>query len=159
MTRTLQSVRGAVGVVAVGVLAVVVLTLLVSACASRQQTGAVVGAGAGAATGAAISDGHPVITLLGAVLGAAVGSEVGRAMDGYDRQRIAFALEGNRTHQPTVWENPDTGYQYRVTPTRTYYDQRRPCREFAMHAQIDGRWERVYGVACRRGDGRWEMVS
>ena len=58
------------------------------------------------------------------------------------------------------WVNPDTGYEYRMTPVDTYYqapDQ--PCREFQMLVDMRGQPERVFGTACRQPDGSWEIVG
>lgn len=140
-------------------IALATLGLLSIGCATRQQTGAVVGAGAGGAAGAAVTEGHPVGILLGAIFGAALGSEIGRTLDEYDRRRAAVILESNRTYEPGAWTNPDTGQAYRMTPVRTYRDERGPCREFRMEAQVGDGWEEVYGTACRQADGSWQIIS
>ncbi len=130
---------------------------LSASCATKQGTGAVAGAGVGGLAGHAI--GGDVGMLIGAVAGAAVGSEIGRQLDEYDRQRAAYFLERNATNQTSTWVNPDTGYEYRVTPTDTYEREGEPCREFRMDTRIEGEWQEVEGVACRREDGAWQIVS
>jgi surface antigen len=85
----------------------------------------------------------------------AVGGSIGRTMDEVDRMRTAQALEAVRTGVPSTWQNPDTGNQYSVTPTRTTMTATGPCREYTVKALIGGRPETVYGTACRQPDGSW----
>lgn len=132
---------------------------LMAGCATRQQTGAIAGAGVGGLAGAAITD-SSVGALIGAVFGAALGSEIGRSFDMYDRRHAAVILEDYESNRPGAWVNPDTGYQYRMTPTRTYRAERGlPCREFRMEAEVSTGWEEVYGTACRQPDGTWKIQS
>ena len=76
-------------------------------------------------------------------------------MDETDRLKTSLALENVRTGVSTTWRNPDTMNEYAVTPTRTYAEDARPCREYTTEAWIDGRRETVYGTACRQADGTW----
>jgi surface antigen len=80
-------------------------------------------------------------------------------MDDSDRYRAGQALESTPSQQTSSWENPDTGNRYEVTPTRTYYDDTRPCREYTTEAWIDGRRETVRGTACRLDDGTWQASN
>jgi surface antigen len=133
---------------------------IAAGCATRQQTGAVVGAGAGAGLGAAVTGGGTVGTLLGAVAGAAIGSEIGRAMDEEDRRRAATVLETVPTAETDVWRNPDSGYTYEMTPTRTFYaESGLPCREFSVDVIVGNQIEEAYGTACRQADGSWRIVE
>ncbi len=133
--------------------------LTTAACYTHEQTGALAGAGVGAATGSALTRGSAVGTVIGALIGAAVGAEIGRQMDEADRRHMSYALEYHATDQPAAWVNPDTGYEYTLTPTNTYDGDDGPCREFAMEVWIDGRQDWVYGTACRMPDGTWQMVN
>jgi surface antigen len=96
---------------------------------------------------------------LGTLIGASIGGSVGRSMDEVDRMKVGATLETTRTGVTTRWENPDTGHEYAVTPTRTYETAEGPCREYTMDAQIGGRTEQVYGTACRQPDGSWRIVE
>jgi hypothetical protein len=75
----------------------------VTGCAGyRTQTGAAIGAGAGALAGQAI--GHNTeSTLIGAALGGLTGAVVGNAMDTYDAQRYGY-----RNSPPP--SGPELGY-------------------------------------------------
>ena len=79
-------------------------------------------------------------------------------MDDVDRLKAQRTLEGTPTGQTTSWRNPDSGYQYEVTPTRTYQEQGRPCREYTTEAWIDGKRETIRGTACREPDGSWRAI-
>lgn len=154
---------------------VLAVVLAATGCATqgpREQSGMVIGAVAGGLLGAAISDGthhhgryyyhdgdgvSAAAVLIGALAGAAIGGSIGRYMDETDRLYAGNALENVRTGVPSTWRNPDTGYEYEITPTRTYDTASGPCREYTLEAMIGGKAETVYGTACRQPDGSWEI--
>lgn len=141
----------------VSVLALLALLLLTS-CANRAQTGAAGGAAAGAIIGQAI--GHNTGgTLIGAAVGTMLGYIVGTEMDKYDRQQLDHMYERGVSNQRSSWVNPDTGYQYAVTPQPAYQDSgsNRICRRAEIEAIIDGRPERTLSTACRNQYGQWEL--
>lgn len=123
-------------------------------CATKQGTGTAVGGAAGGALGYAIG-GWPGL-VIGGIAGGAVGNVVGQSMDQEDRRRAAYALEQNRRME---WENAQTGARYEVVPTQTSQQQGRECRNFQMTAYVDGKPDEMTGLACRRGDGSWEMMN
>ncbi len=137
------------------------LAVALVGCATREEAGAVTGAAIGATLGAAVAGKHDrgLAIILGAMAGAAIGSTIGRYMDEQDRMRTSLVLEKNRTHQSSTWVNPDTGYRYTVTPTRTFKTAEGPCREFTVDALIGGKRQEVYGTACRQPDGSWKVVK
>jgi surface antigen len=55
--------------------------------------------------------------------------------------------------------NPDTGGQFQMTPTQTYQAAQGPCRDYTLHAVIDGRTEQIHGTACRQPDGSWQAIG
>lgn len=124
---------------------------------TRENTGQLIGGIAGGVLGAQVGDGsgRTAAIVAGTLLGAYLGGELARYMDDNDRLRANRALEYTPSNQTSSWQNPDTGYRYDVTPQRTYYEDGTPCREYSTRAWIDGREERVYGTACRSGDGTW----
>ena len=142
-----------------GILLLSSATMLMNGCATREQTGQVIGGAAGAAAGSQVGggSGRTIATIGGAILGAAIGGNVGERMDENDRQQAASVLENAETGTSTEWVNPDTSDRYAVMPTNTYQsDAGQPCRDYTMDAVIDGRNETINGTACRRADGTWE---
>jgi surface antigen len=127
---------------------------------TKQDIGMTAGAVLGGVLGAQIGhgSGSTAATIAGAALGAFLGSSIGKSMDRTDQLATAQALELSQSDRPTVWRNPDTGYTYSVTPTRTYETASGPCREFTTIGQIGGRNETVYGTACRQRDGTWKAL-
>jgi surface antigen len=135
----------------------------------REQTGMLIGGTLGALVGATTSysrhrdwyrggDGYSTAAIvIGALAGAAIGGAIGRHMDDLDRQYAGYALENVRTGVPSTWRNPDTGYEYEITPTETYESGSGPCREYVLEAMIGGEKETIYGTACRQADGSWKM--
>ncbi len=134
-----------------------VAALTMTACATQEQTGRLLGGAAGAAAGSQVGDGtgRTVATIGGAILGAVIGGAIGGRMDDNDRVVSAAALENSRLGQSTRWVNPDTGNSYEIQPTRTFESNSRPCRDYTMNAVIDGRNEKIEGTACRQADGSW----
>lgn len=145
------------GVMAAGLLSV---SLLSGCLVTPEQQGGLVGAGVGAAVGSTIGHGagRGAAIVLGALLGSNIGANIGRGMSEQDRVQTAQAMEYGSTGRPYTWRNPDSQYNYTVTPTRTYYQGNAPCREFDMMAYIDGQPQQVRGTACRQPDGTWQVV-
>jgi surface antigen len=141
-----------------------VAALTLPGCATqgpREQAGTVIGGVLGGVLGAQVGrgSGRTVAIIAGTLAGTAIGGAVGQSMDDNDRRKVAETLEGVRTGVPATWNNPDTGAQYSVTPTRTYETAGGPCREFTTDALIGGRRESVYGTACRQPDGSWKVMN
>lgn len=134
-------------------------------CATNQgpneQAGMVIGGVLGGVLGHQVGGGHgrTAATIIGTIAGAAIGGNVGRSMDDNDRMKAAAALETTRTGVTSTWHNPDTGYDYDFTPTKTYETDSGPCREYTMDAEIGGKTQQVYGTACRQPDGSWAIVQ
>jgi len=128
---------------------------------TKQDTGVIIGAIAGGILGHQVGggSGQVLATMAGTVAGAMIGGSIGRSMDEQDQMNTAAALENVRTGVSSTWVNPDTGYQYVVTPTSTYDSGTGPCREYTMDATIGGKTEQVYGTACRQPDGSWKIVN
>ncbi|WP_369699369.1 RT0821/Lpp0805 family surface protein [Thioalkalivibrio sp. ALJT] len=140
-----------------GLLAVSVAFLAGCQTASKQQTGAVIGGAAGGVIGSQIGGGRgrTAAIIAGTLAGAAIGGSVGRSMDDVDRMRVSRTLETTPDHQASTWRNPNTGHEYRATPTRTYRSAGKDCREYQVQATIEGRPETITGTACRDESGRW----
>jgi len=137
-------------------------TFTLGACETTQEdTGRVIGAIAGGVLGSNVGGGHgrTAATIAGTMLGGYIGGTLGRSMDENDRYQANEAMESAPTNQTTSWSNPDSGNEYSVTPTRTYYSDSRPCREYTTEAWIDGRKETIYGTACRNSDGSWQASN
>jgi len=126
----------------------------------NEHVGMGVGGALGGLLGAQVGGGSGQLaaTAAGALLGAYLGGNVGRSMDEVDRLKAHRTLEGTPTGQSTSWRNPDSGNEYAVTPTRTYQERGRPCRDYTTEAWIDGQRETLRGTACREPDGSWRAV-
>ncbi|MFT7526828.1 MAG: surface antigen [Arenicella sp.] len=68
------------------------------------------------------------------------------------------ALENNRVGQTTSWSDPD-GSNHTLTPTQTYNENSRPCRDFRQTVEIDGQTEIMTGKACRQSNGSWKLIG
>ncbi|MEE4303929.1 MAG: glycine zipper 2TM domain-containing protein [Wenzhouxiangella sp.] len=146
-------------------LVVLLLTpiLMLPGCATgpKEEAGMVIGGIIGGVLGSQVGSGRgrTTATVIGALAGSAIGGSIGREMDELDRMKMSATLETTRTGVYTTWTNPDTGYDYRMVPTRTYESAEGPCREYTLDAEIGGKTEQVYGTACRQPDGSWRIVD
>ncbi len=131
----------------------------------KEQAGTVVGGATGAVIGSQFGGGtgRLVGVAVGTLAGALIGQEIGRSLDANDRRMMQesaqYALERNRTDQPSEWRNPDSGHYGTITPKRTYREaEGQYCREYQQTVIIGGREEQAYGRACRQPDGSWKIV-
>ena len=124
---------------------------------SNQAGGTLVGGVLGGALGSQIGGGtgRTAAIIGGTILGAYLGGNIGQSMDRTDQMYLNQTLESNASNQYRSWNNPDSGNQYQVTPTSTYYKNNEPCRNYTVKATIDGQPETVQGVACRDNTGNW----
>ncbi|KTC95707.1 glycine zipper 2TM domain-containing protein [Legionella taurinensis] len=145
------------------ILASVSASLLLSGCAqvNNEGIGTVTGGVVGGLIGSQFGGGSGKVAAAagGALLGAYLGGNIGRTMDRLDRLEMQRALETAPTGKAVVWQNPDSGNRYTVRPTRTYYSNSQPCREYTTRAIIGGKTQEIYGKACRQADGSWKVVS
>lgn len=131
-----------------------------SACETMTQAeqGEVIGGVIGGVVGAQVGDGsgQTAAIIIGTLAGAMIGRHLGETMDDVDRMQTARTLNDSRTGQSTTWVNPDTGYEYTVTPTNTFEQSGGPCREFSLNATVGGQPDQeLYGTACLQADGSW----
>jgi surface antigen len=128
---------------------------------NRAVLGGVLGGAAGAAVGSTVGkhDGRTAAIVGGAIIGVLVGGAIGQYMDSVDQNCVGQTLEHVPDGETIVWQNPNVGGAYQVTPAETY--QRadgRYCREYVTEVIIGGRREQAYGTACRQPDGSWQVV-
>lgn len=132
----------------------------VSGCetTTHAQEGQIIGAVIGGVVGSHVGDGsgRTAAIILGSLAGGMIGQHVGQSMDDTDRLMAAQTLNDNRTGETQTWVNPDTGYRYTFTPTRTYESASAPCREFRLSATIGNQSDQdLHGTACLQADGSW----
>lgn len=127
---------------------------------NRQTVGTLLGGVVGGALGSRVGEGtgKTAATIAGTLLGMMVGGNIGRSMDDADRYCLGQVLEQAPDRGLVSWRNPDLQSEYRVTPTRTYEQSGRYCREYTTESIVGGRPQSVYGTACRQPDGSWEIV-
>lgn len=132
---------------------------------SNQTGGTVVGGIAGGLLGSQFGKGEGALiaTGIGAIAGALVGSGIGSKLDEYDKQLITRssnqALEFSPSGTTVEWKNPDNGHTGSFTPTKTFKQDRKYCREYIQEVVIGGEKQKAYGRACRQDDGHWKIVE
>jgi surface antigen len=136
------------------------IALTAAGCATKEDTGTLLGAGTGALIGNQFGHGGGKVaaTIGGALIGGFVGNRIGKAMDDEDRRRAAEAqYAAFENGQRADWRSPNGHYGY-VEPRREYYYREMRCREFSQTIYVDGRPETMVGRACRNPDGTWREV-
>lgn len=128
---------------------------------NRTTVGTLLGGALGGVAGAQFGkgDGRTAATIAGTLLGMYMGGTMGRALDEADRYCTGQVLEQAPDSRPVAWRNPDTQSEYQVTPTRTFEQQGRYCREYTTQSTVGGRAQSTYGTACRQPDGSWQIVQ
>lgn len=124
--------------------------------------GRIIGAILGGAAGTQFGKGRGrTVAIIGAaIIGSVIGGEVGKSMQQSDQDQAQQVLESAPTGNTIQWNNPDTGHQYEMTPTKTYRSSsNQACRDYTTWVFVDGFEEQVKGRACRMSDGRWKMLS
>jgi len=127
---------------------------------NRQLVGTILGGSTGGLVGAAVAGRHDRLAgfAAGTVVGMLVGGAIGQSMDQADKYCVNQALETAPDGTAIHWN--DGNRQYSVKPTRTGQDiNGNYCREYQTTAQVAGRTQQVYGTACRKPDGSWQIVS
>lgn len=128
---------------------------------NRQLIGSLLGGAAGGYVGSQFGQGNGKLatTAAGALLGFIIGKNVGQSMDDVDVRCTGYALEDAADRQKVVWKNPNNGREYSVTPTRTFKEGGRYCRDYTTRTVLSGRTENVRAKACRNPDGSWQVVK
>lgn len=145
--------------------------IALTACENMQSAGTkeTVGTAAGAVVGGLLGSkvgggsGQLWATGAGTLLGAWLGNEVGRSLDKAD---LAYAKQAETKAyaaplgQTISWNNPESGNYGTVTPVRDGSTASGDyCREYEQTIYIEGRAETGVGVACKRSDGTWDIIS
>ncbi len=139
------------------------LSIFLTACAeiNNEGVGTITGGVVGGLIGSQFGGGSGKVAAAagGALLGAFLGGNIGRTMDRLDRLEMQKVLETAPTGRAVNWQNPDSGNHYTVQPTRTYYVNSQPCREYTTKAIIGNKPQQIYGKACRQADGSWKVAN
>lgn len=146
-------------IAAISCSALLMLSLTGCSNMSNQDMGVLTGGAIGGAVGSLFGSGSGKILAAvgGTVLGAYIGGRIGHSMDETDKIKVNQALERNRNDVASSWKNPNNGNKYTVEPTKTYYRNDQPCRDYTTKAIIGGKPETIYGKACRMADGTWKV--
>lgn len=149
-------------------LAIMASVLTLAGCAAgtapmnNAQTGSMLGAVLGGVAGNQFGegDGKTVATIAGTMLGSYLGSQYGAQFDARDQQYLNQSLYSGRS---ASWQNPNTGYNYNVTPGQTYRanynNQSTNCRNANVVGTIDGRQQNVQMQVCQDANGQWQAVK
>ena len=124
--------------------------------------GGLVGAAVGGLTGSQIGRGNGKLaaTAVGTLLGFVIGQQVGNSMDRVDETCFTNTFEHVPDQQTIVWNDPNQGARYQVTPVRTAEaNNGMYCREYQAKATVGGRVQETYGTACRMPDGSWKLMN
>ncbi len=133
--------------------------LFVNGKCTPRLTGLETGAALGRELGSQMTTGSPFGTVAGTLIGAMLGSQLNGSIAAADQDCISQVLEGAPDKQEIFWDNTAASTRYELTPTRTYRQGGRTCREFVTTVVRNGRPREVYNTACRDSDGRWWVAQ
>jgi surface antigen len=134
---------------------------VVSGRCDTAAIGAAIGGVLGGAVGARVAsnEDRPFAIIAGAAIGALLGAKIGREIDAADQACIGHALELAAEKRTVAWTNPATGVAYRLRPVANQPRGAEPCREFLLEASAGKSRNATKAIACRRGEGQWELLS
>ena len=143
---------------------IMAVSILITGCSeiNNEGVGTLTGGVVGGLLGSQFGGGAGKVAAAagGALIGAYLGGRIGNTMDRLDQMKMQNALETASTGNKANWHNPDSGNTYTMIPTKTYYPQQnRPCRDYQLHAVIDGKNENITGRACRQANGSWKVAN
>jgi surface antigen len=142
------------------ILCLFLVPILLVGCATKRQTGALIGATAGGALGELIDDDGEEGLIIGAVAGGLIGYAIGDYMERKDKRQMEYAFENTPANETHEWTNANTGREFAVTPRDSYRnDQGRPCREFVLEFETDEGDKTTQGVTCQQPNGEWKIVE
>jgi surface antigen len=139
--------------------------LFISCTANKQGVGTGAGLLVGGLLGSQFGKGSGKVaaTILGAGAGAFIGGAIGQDLDDHDKalmeKNAQNTLEKAHTNQTVAWQNPDNSNRGNFTPTKTYQEQGRYCREYTQTVVVANKEQKAYGKACRMPDGNWSIIS
>jgi len=143
----------------------VLLVSTLSGCATKKETGTVVGASIGAGIGYAAGGSHrAVATVVLAILGGTVGNALGSNLDDEDRKNISVALD-KPTTKPTVWVNQAQAHEVILIPSEKKDWKKMECRDWTVKLTLREKsksgtsiTKTSHTTSCKI-DGKWvEMI-
>ena len=143
------------------------ISLFLTNCANRSQTGAILGATTGTTLCLQYMSDHPYVIATCAVSAAFAGAEVLYNSD-YDKHNAVFVDHLNNSPNGssyTNWYNPRNGNNGIIHTTRSYTIGPLKCKEYDTTIDITNSWpllgigavnrEVNFGTACQMPDGQW----
>ncbi len=144
-----------------GLLFMALAFTVLTGCATKEESGTLIGASTGALIGSTMGRGPGRVAGMvgGAIVGGFIGNRIGKAMDDEDRRRAYEAqMAAFERGERAEWRNPNNGRYGYVEPRPIYYYHEMRCREFSQTVFINGHPETMVGRACRSPDGVWREV-
>jgi surface antigen len=165
-------------IAAVGLLAASSMFMTATPALAECHDAKVAGTVGGAIIGGIIGNqfgrgsGRAAATVGGVIVGGLVGREIARDScrdkrhDAYyynDSYQDAFESDDEDDDRQYAWENPYSHHRGYVRNTAYladgWEDHDGPCRRFESRVWVDGDEEYGTGIACRRSNGTWQIVS
>ena len=149
------------------IILVLLASLLLTNCANRSHTGALLGSTT--TTGTCVSMGveNPYAIAGCAVIGAFAGAEIMYKSD-YDVHNAVFVDHLNTSPSGssyTNWYNSKTGNSGIIKTTKSYLEGPIKCTDYDATVDITSSWpligiggvkrEVIFGTACQMPDGQW----
>ncbi len=122
------------------------IVLVLSACATHQNTGMALGGVIGGVGGNIIgknqdSKTRAIYSAVGAIAGSIIGGLIGSYMDKRDQEELYKALRETPDNDEYHWINEKTGNEFTIKPIATYKTNKGICREYVVEGKRKGSWK------------------
>ena len=108
-------------------------------------------------------EGKIIAANIGGFAGSLIGGQIDKTIDEYDRQMMEKssrqALEFSPSGNSVEWKNPVGRNSGSITPTKTFKESGRYCREYVQEVMIGGEEQKTDGKACHQPDGNWKIIK
>lgn len=128
---------------------------------SNKEQGAITGGLLGGLLGTQIGkgSGRTAGFIGGTIIGAMIGSNVGERIDEANRKELSKALATLPVNRSHSWIDARYGYQYSVTPIKSFHRGATLCRRYRVSVLINGQVRTAVGRACQHNTNDWHIVD
>lgn len=140
------------------------IALILSGCSqptTNREQGALTGGLLGGLLGTQFGSGSGKTAAIvgGAAIGAMIGSNIGEKLDEANRHQLSKALATLPAKHSHSWVDHHTGYQYTVTPMKSFHRGATLCRRYRVSVIVNGRVRHASGRACQHSQHDWHIVE
>lgn len=140
------------------------IAVVISGCSqptSNSERGALTGGLLGGLLGTQIGSGsgRSAAIIGGSVIGSMIGANMGEKLDEANRHQLSKALTSLPVNHSHSWVDHASGYQYTITPIKSFHRGASLCRRYRVSVIINGTVKHAIGRACQHNTHDWYVVD